>query len=156
VTVSNSLHFLLHYECLLFRLDEWRTDKWRMTSRLRTNSTSSLFALTLLSFLTCSPFYNLGDTNRNHHLEQLLLILSSWKPCLSNRCLSIDSFVAIRCSRNVITKPFLSNWFPLWLHSSGFQAVFTEPLPSNCHIRHDILTCSVAYNLRVFPRNCTT
>jgi hypothetical protein len=26
------------------------------------------------------------------------------------------------------------------LHCSGFQAVITEPLPSNGHIRHNILT----------------
>jgi hypothetical protein len=50
----------------------------------------------------------------------------------------MDSFVAIRCSGNVITEPLLSNGRPLWLHYSGFQAVLTEPLPSNCHIRHSI------------------
>jgi hypothetical protein len=48
-----------------------------------------------------------------------------------------DSFVAIRCSGNVITEPLLSNGHPLWLHYSGFQAVFTEPLPNNGLFRHN-------------------
>jgi hypothetical protein len=50
----------------------------------------------------------------------------------------MDSFVAIRCSGNVITEPLLSKGRPLWLHYSGFRAVLTEPLPSNSHIRHNI------------------
>jgi hypothetical protein len=49
----------------------------------------------------------------------------------------MDSIVAHRCSGNVITEPLLSNGRPLWLHYSGFQAVLTEPLPSNGHIRHN-------------------
>jgi hypothetical protein len=52
---------------------------------------------------------------------------------------SNDSFVATRCSGNVITDPLLSNGLPLWFHYSGFQAVLTEPLPSNVLFRYSIL-----------------
>jgi hypothetical protein len=51
----------------------------------------------------------------------------------------MDLFVAIRCSGNVISESVISNGRPLWFHYSGFQAVLTEPLPSNGHIRHSLL-----------------
>jgi hypothetical protein len=35
-----------------------------------------------------------------------------------------------------------SNGFPLWLRYSDFQAVLTEPLSGNGHIRHNILSFS--------------
>jgi hypothetical protein len=57
--------------------------------------------------------------------------------CLLKRCLAMYSFVVIRCSGNVITEPLLSNGSQIWLHYSGFQAVLTEPLPSNGYIRHN-------------------
>jgi hypothetical protein len=50
-----------------------------------------------------------------------------------------DTFVAIRCSENVISEPLLSNGRPLWLHYSGFYAVFTELLLSNGLFRHNTL-----------------
>lgn len=43
----------------------------------------------------------------------------------------MDSFAAIRYRGNVITEP------SLWHYYSDFQALLTEPLPSNCHIRHN-------------------
>jgi hypothetical protein len=46
--------------------------------------------------------------------------------------------LAIRCSGNVITETLLTNGRRLWLHYSDFQEVFTELLPSNGHIRHNI------------------
>jgi hypothetical protein len=51
---------------------------------------------------------------------------------------SNDSFVAIRCSWNVITQPLFSNGRLLWLHYSGFQAVFIEPLPSKELFRRSV------------------
>jgi hypothetical protein len=51
---------------------------------------------------------------------------------------SNDSFVAVRCSGNVITEALLSNGRPLWLQYSGFQAVLTEPLPNNGLSRHNM------------------
>jgi hypothetical protein len=38
----------------------------------------------------------------------------------------------------VFGEPLASNKLLLWLHYSGFQAVFTEPLRSKGHIRHII------------------
>jgi hypothetical protein len=60
------------------------------------------------------------------------------KRVLVSRWIAMDTFVAIRCSGDVITKPLPRNGRPLWLHYSGFQAVLTEQLPSNGHIRHSI------------------
>jgi hypothetical protein len=51
--------------------------------------------------------------------------------CLPNR------WLAIRWNRNVLIEPLTSNELPIWLHYSGFQAVLTEPLPSNGHICHN-------------------
>jgi hypothetical protein len=64
-----------------------------------------------------------------------------------------DSFVAIRCSGNVIAEPLVSNGRPLWLHFYGFQAVFTEALSSNSHIPsqyvlHFLLTFSFSNDMR--------
>jgi hypothetical protein len=39
---------------------------------------------------------------------------------------------------NVLTAPLPMNGLPLVSCYSGFQAVLTEPLPSNGHIRHNI------------------
>jgi hypothetical protein len=70
------------------------------------------------------PFKTLGELNRDLHLEQLVLILSVvTETCLPNRWLAMYSFVAIRCSGNVITEPSLSNRRLLWLHYSCFQAL---------------------------------
>jgi hypothetical protein len=88
MTVYCSLHSLLNYECLLFHSDEWRTkNSFRLNwTHLRTNSNS---ALTLLSVLTCPPFYNFGELNRDHHLEQFVVIMSVVTgTCLPNRCLA--------------------------------------------------------------------
>jgi hypothetical protein len=40
--------------------------------------------------------------------------------------------------KRVFGEQLASNGLSLWLHYSGFQAVLTEPLPSNGHIRHSI------------------
>jgi hypothetical protein len=37
-------------------------------------------------------------------------------------------------------EPLASNGLPLWLHYSDFQAMLTEPLPNNSHIRQNIIT----------------
>jgi hypothetical protein len=62
-----------------------------------------------------------------------------FKSVFSDWLLSNDSFVAIRCSGNVIPEPLLSNGLPLWLHYFGFQAVLTEQLRSNGLFRHSII-----------------
>jgi hypothetical protein len=81
-----------------------------------------------------------GEPNRDHHLEQLVVILSVVTgTSLPNRCLGSGLVRAIRYSGNVVIKPLLNSGHPVWLHYSGFQAVPTEPLPSNGHIRHSIL-----------------
>jgi hypothetical protein len=71
--------------------------------------------------------------------------------------ISTETFVESSLTRNVLTEPLPSNGLvhvyslqreralgetlasngrQLWLHYSGFQAVLTEQLPSNRHIRH--------------------
>jgi hypothetical protein len=93
----------------------------------------------LLSVLTCPPFYNFGRTEQRLQTRTVIILCVVTGTCLATCYLEMDSFVVIRCSGNVITKPLLSNWRPLWLHYSGFQAVFTEPSPSNGHICHSLL-----------------
>jgi hypothetical protein len=39
----------------------------------------------------------------------------------------------------LLRQPFVNTIATLWFHYSGFQAVLTEPLPSNGHIRHIII-----------------
>jgi hypothetical protein len=102
------------------------------------------------AFLRVLPFRTSGEPNRGHPLEQLVVILS-----LSRECV----FVSIRCRENVcqsvatlwplpayplrresvLTEALFRNGRPLWLHYSGFHAMLTEPLPSNVHIRHNII-----------------
>lgn len=67
----------------------------------------------------------------------------------------MNSFVAIRCSVNVITEPLLSNRRSLWLCSSSFQEVLTEPLLSNGRIRHNIYI-HIFDKLRTFLIMCKT
>jgi hypothetical protein len=43
----------------------------------------------------------------------------------------------------VFDEQFASNGPPHWLQYSGFQAVFTEPLLSNGHIRHRIFSPNI-------------
>jgi hypothetical protein len=70
-----------------------------------------------LAFSRVLPFLTSGEPNRDHHLEHLVAIMCVvTEMCLPNRWLAMDSFLAIRCSVNVIT----------------------ESLPSNGHIRHNI------------------
>jgi hypothetical protein len=87
-----------------------------------------------------SPFYHFGEPNRDHHLKLLVAILSVvTEMCLPNHWLAMDTFLAICCGINVITKLLLTTGGPLCLYYSGFQAVLIEPLPSNHHICHSIL-----------------
>jgi hypothetical protein len=67
-----------------------------------------------LSFITSR------ELNRDHHLEQFVVML-----LLSQEC--------------VFGKPLPSKWTYASVRCySGFQAVFTEPLPNNGHIHHNI------------------
>jgi hypothetical protein len=101
----DSLHSLIDHECLLFRCDEWRrkNPSWM-------NSTERSHVSTL---------YNFGRINRDHHPEQLVVILPlqrgrvlpnrclvnrlpllfvaipAFRRCLPNRCLAMVIFVTI-------------------------------------------------------------
>jgi hypothetical protein len=103
----DSLHSLLDYECLLFTVtnaERWIPCEW-----------------ILLNVLTCPPIITSGEPNRDHRLEQLVVILLY---SLQRKCM-IES----RC---------LANGLPLVLCYSGFHAVLTKPLPRNGHIRCSI------------------
>jgi hypothetical protein len=64
-----------------------------------------------------------GDPNRNHHLEEFVF----WSD------VSVAAGTRAR-------KPLPSKWTSASVRCySGFQAVFTEPMPSNCRIRHNML-----------------
>jgi hypothetical protein len=67
---------------------------------------------------------------------------------------SNDSFVAIRCSGNVITEPLLTKGRPLLLHYSGFQAVFTEGFSNNCHIPSQKYIYTYIYTYRMPREEC--
>jgi hypothetical protein len=61
-----------------------------------------------------------GEPNISQHVLQFLRYSSAsvaTGTCLPNRCPAMDYSVATRCSANMVT----------------------EPLPSNCHIRHNML-----------------
>jgi hypothetical protein len=131
----DSLQSLLNYEYLLFSRD-WLGSDLRIghfffslvsTPQLNTQflatvwripSTATL--LRLLPFLALScvpPFITSAEPNRDHHFQQFTLLHSY--PLLPEPCVI-----------SVTT---------LWFHYSGFQAVLTEPLRSNSHIRHNTL-----------------
>jgi hypothetical protein len=112
---------LLDYECLLF----WVTDldliyesvtssasdvRWLTLHSWTLNflrpSDKCLIGLTQLSRF--SSFYNFGRTKYNHHFLHLTLLHAY--PLLREPC--VNSVVTV------------------WFHNSGFQAVFTESLPS--------------------------
>jgi hypothetical protein len=76
-------------------------------SRLHTGITGNV--------LTCPPFINSEEPNRDHHLEQLVVILSG-----------------VRCHGNLLTELLPSKWNSASRRcSSGFQTVFTELLLNN-------------------------
>jgi hypothetical protein len=51
--------------------------------------------------------------------------------------ISMETLVESPLTRELaLASRWLAMGFSLWLHYSSFQAVLTEPLPSNGHIRH--------------------
>jgi hypothetical protein len=82
----------------------------------------------------------------------VILCFLCHEKCLPNRYPATDYSVSIRYSKNVFGEPLASNGLPVWLHNSGFQTVFTEPLPNNGHIRHNIkasqMICSLVVLLK--------
>jgi hypothetical protein len=68
------------------------------------------------AFSQVLPFMALGEPNRDHHFQQFTL-------------LRVYPLLREPCVNSVAT---------LWFHYSGFQAVLTEPLPSDDHIYHNI------------------
>lgn len=65
---------------------------------------------------------------------------SSLHGCLYNQARSHEKLCSIFVEDfSVLASRRLAMDFSLWLHSSDFQAVLTEPLPSNVHIRHNIV-----------------
>jgi hypothetical protein len=81
-----------------------------------------------------------GDPNTDHHLEEFVLFCFSLpRNVLPESLPSNGLFRAYSLQRErVFGEQLANNGPPLWLHYSGFQAVLTEPLPSNDHIRHSI------------------
>jgi hypothetical protein len=74
-----------------------------------------------------------GEPNRDHHLEQLVVILS-----------------VVRSHGNVLTEPLPIKWTSVSVrYYSCYQAVFTEPLPSNGYIRHNIMLLKSNYFFRI-------
>jgi hypothetical protein len=68
-----------------------------------------------LPFSRVLPFITPGEQNRDHYFQQ---------------CKSLRAYPLQR-------EPCVNSVATLWFHYSGFQAVLTEPLPSNDHIRHN-------------------
>jgi hypothetical protein len=101
--------------------------EWRMTTHLWTNSFQSV--------LTCPSFITSGEPNRDHHVKELVAILS-----------------VVLCHGNMLTEPLPSRWTAAYVRCySGSQAVFTEPLHSDGHIGHNIHTWS-----KLGRTNCTS
>jgi hypothetical protein len=95
MTLYDSLHSLLNYECLPFHCDEWRTKNLSgMNSRIH------------------CLLYMLGGPHRKHHVEQLTVICCPvgcpGNPVFSNLLPGNDSFAAIRCNGNVISGTLFS------------------------------------------------
>jgi hypothetical protein len=103
------------------------TEEWRLTYE-RTGTLLSL-SLSLLSVLTCPPFYNFWKTERDHHLEQLVVIL-------------------VCCHGNVLTEPLPSKW----TRSLLFVAAGTW-LPNRCSAM-DVLSGSTISAIRLCLLNC--
>jgi hypothetical protein len=100
---------------------------WRMTKE--ESLVTELNSLTNARWLNQLP----GDPNIDHHLKWFTCysVLSvTTGICLPNRCLAMDYSVSI---------PFLGN-------------LLTEPLPSNCHIRHNTMLYDLTFQLRRFCR----
>jgi hypothetical protein len=79
-----------------------------------------------LSFITSR------EPNIGPHLEELVVIFR----CHGNVCFGL--LYPLQRKR-VLASRCLENGLPLVRCYSSFQAVFTEPLPSNGHIRHNII-----------------
>jgi hypothetical protein len=78
---------------------------------------------TLLKARMNSVLYLPRGPNISHRVEQLIVLCYSvcchGNLVFSNLLPGNDSLVAIHCSRNVISKPLLSNGRALWLHYCG-------------------------------------
>jgi hypothetical protein len=105
--------------CLLFH--SW-TSSW-FSFLLRLPWMTTVWRMLFLAFSHVLLFITSGESNRDHHLEQLVIFLSTvMETCLLNHWLAMDLFVGICCSGNITTESLLSNGRPLWLNYSGFQA----------------------------------
>jgi hypothetical protein len=120
---------------------------WRMTNNTRI---SSWFYL-LLRLPWTVTVWRIHFWFRNHlilvwtvsHIEyphpwKRLVIYSLWNPICWLLVSTETSAESLLTCERVLT----SRWLAMdshYLRYSGFQAVFTEPIPSNCHIRHNIV-----------------
>jgi hypothetical protein len=129
-------------------------NQWLSTTRSIPYWTKSVFSSTATTDERRTTAHTLNSLERRSRFTNELSFITSRRPEYKAPCRTVpllfcplsresvfsdllrsnDSFVAIRCSRNVITEPMLSNGRPFWLHYSGFQTVFAEALSSNGHI----------------------
>jgi hypothetical protein len=90
----------------------------------------------LLIIPTCPPFITSEDPDRDHHLEQLVVIPSVvTETGLQNRSEAKDSLVVIRCNEKVITN---CCWA---MDVRSCSSII--PLPSNGHIRLTTLSLQI-------------
>jgi hypothetical protein len=114
MTKTRSIHYWITN---VFYCDVWRT--------------------TIHCSLTELPFITSGESNRDHTLQQLVVILLLSRQRVFGELLTSNG--RVRCRGNVLQNRCLSNGLPASVRCySGFQAVFTEPLPSNGQNRHSI------------------
>jgi hypothetical protein len=58
---------------------------------------------------------------------------------------TVRVILSFHCHETCLPNRWLAMIFLLWLHYSGFQAVLTKPLPSNGHIRYNIIPTPLSF-----------
>jgi hypothetical protein len=119
VTIYDSLHSLLDYECLLFHCDEW----WAKDHSLLPYEC----AMIELSWteLTCRR----PECRSPPRTVRVILFVHSHETCLPNLCQAMDYSVSIRYSGNVC---FVSRWLAMDFRSGSTIPAFRRCLQNRC------------------------